>query len=102
MDWVQVATVDELDVGQMKSVLVGIKRIALYHVEDGFYATSEVCTHSGQSLVEGSLNGEVVTCPAHGGKFNVKTGRAKAFPCIIPLKKYPVEVRNDALWIGMK
>lgn len=99
MSWVQIAAVEELEVGQMKGLIVGYKKIALYHLEDGFYATSDVCSHSGRLLSPGTLYGQTVTCPAHGGKFNVKTGKAKAFPCVEPIKTYPLEIRNSDIWL---
>jgi 3-phenylpropionate/trans-cinnamate dioxygenase ferredoxin component len=97
--WTKVASVAEIPVGGMKRVQIDDEDIALYHTEDGFYATSDICTHARVSLSEGTLCGDIVQCPKHGGKFNVKTGAAVAFPCVIPVETFPVEVRGEDIWI---
>jgi nitrite reductase/ring-hydroxylating ferredoxin subunit len=97
--WVRVANASDVPVGKMIQVLVEDETIALYHLEDGFRATSDVCTHAGESLTEGKLEGCIVACPKHGGKFNVVTGDATAFPCVVPIETYDVEIRDEHVWI---
>ncbi|MCL6592784.1 MAG: non-heme iron oxygenase ferredoxin subunit [Alicyclobacillus sp.] len=99
MAWVRVANVSELPLGGMRKVVVDDEEIALYHLADGVYATSDICTHARASLSAGTLQEHVVTCPKHGGKFDVRTGAAVALPCVYPLQTYPVEVRGDEIWI---
>ncbi|MCL6548231.1 MAG: non-heme iron oxygenase ferredoxin subunit [Alicyclobacillus sp.] len=99
MAWVKVATVQDVPVGEMRQVVVNEDEIALYHAEDGYYATSDVCTHASESLSHGRLNGHVVACPKHGGKFDIRTGAAVAPPCVVPVQTYPVQVRGDEIWI---
>ncbi|MBX5435670.1 MAG: non-heme iron oxygenase ferredoxin subunit [Alicyclobacillaceae bacterium] len=99
MAWIKVAAVADVPPGTMKQVTVNEDEIAVYHAEDGFYATSDVCTHASESLSRGRLLGHVVACPKHGGKFDIRTGEAVAPPCVIPLQTYPVEVRGDEVWI---
>ena len=99
MAWVKVAQVNDLAVGEMTQVTLEDDDIALYRLEDGFYATSNVCTHASEFLSEGSLQGSIVACPRHGGKFDVRTGKAVAFPCVVPVEVYPVEVRGTEVWL---
>jgi len=100
MAWTKVANVGEIPVGTMKCVTIEEDDIAVYHLADGFYATSDTCTHASQSLSVGTLVGNIIACPKHGGKFDVKTGAATAFPCVISLQTYDVEVRDDDVWIA--
>lgn len=102
MAWTQVANVEEIAVGEMKQVTIDDVDLAVYHLDDGFYVTSDVCTHASISLTGGTLNGEIVSCPRHGGKFNVKSGQATAFPCVIPLETYEVEVRDNKVFIDFE
>jgi 3-phenylpropionate/trans-cinnamate dioxygenase ferredoxin subunit len=97
--WVSVAKVAELPEGSMVQVSVEEDDIAVYHTPDGFFATLDVCTHASESLTKGSLNGNVVACPKHGGKFDVTTGAPVAFPCVYAVETYPVEVRGEEVWI---
>lgn len=74
--------------------------LALYHTnEDNWYVTSDVCTHAGESLTTGALEGCIVACPKHGGKFDVTNGKAVAMPCVIPVETFPVEVRGKDIYI---
>jgi p-cumate 2,3-dioxygenase ferredoxin subunit len=67
--------------------------IALYRVEGRIYATADTCTHGGASLSEeGRLEGHVVECAWHFGKFDIRTGEVCASPCTNPLRTYPVTV----------
>ncbi|MCL6446411.1 MAG: non-heme iron oxygenase ferredoxin subunit [Alicyclobacillus sp.] len=99
--WIQAAFVSDIPVGSMVRIETDEDDIAIYHLPDGFYATSDTCTHASESLTRGKLLDHVVACPKHGGKFDVRTGEAVAFPCVIPLQTYPVEVRGDAVWIDV-
>jgi 3-phenylpropionate/trans-cinnamate dioxygenase ferredoxin subunit len=39
------------------------------------YAIDDTCSHAGESLFKGELEGCQVVCPAHGYVFDVRTGR---------------------------
>lgn len=99
MTWVRIASVEEIPLHSMKQFVLDEDEIAVYHIDEGFYATSDICTHASQRLTEGTLSGAIVACPKHGGKFNVTTGQATAFPCVIPLATYEVALRNDEVWV---
>ena len=81
----------------------GAGALAIYHVEGGYYATSDVCTHSTASLSEdGELDGFVIECTWHGGKFDIRTGAFLSMPCTMPLKTYPVTVEGDDLFVTVE
>lgn len=82
MTLVEVARVDELPTGTMKSYLAGGKQILISNIEGKFYAINNICTHSGGELSKGKLEGKIVTCPRHGSKFDVTTGKCISGPKI--------------------
>src|SRR5437762_12939437 len=90
--FVKVATTDEIPVGEAKMVEVDGEYLAIFHVGDTFYATTDICSHEEASLSEGDLEGEVVECPHHGARFNVRTGQALSLPAVLPVQTYPVRV----------
>jgi len=79
-DPIKVAEVGDLQPGECKTVTVGDRELALYNVGGKFYATDNVCAHRGGPLGEGTLNGNIVTCPWHGWQFDVSTGKALTVP----------------------
>jgi 3-phenylpropionate/trans-cinnamate dioxygenase ferredoxin component len=67
--------VDELKSGAMKAVEVAGREILLARVGDKFYAADKLCPHMKGDLSQGQLAGTVVTCPRHGSRFDLTTGR---------------------------
>lgn len=74
MTLVEVAKVSDVKPGHGKVVKANGKELALFNVDGKFHATENTCVHRGGPLGEGSLDGNVVTCPWHGWKYDVKTG----------------------------
>jgi nitrite reductase/ring-hydroxylating ferredoxin subunit len=72
---VEVAKVTEIPVGTMKRVTAFGEHILLSNVAGKIYATQNDCGHQRASLARGTLDGSIVTCPLHGAKFDVTTGR---------------------------
>src|SRR5262249_25329954 len=64
----------DLPVGAMKMVRVGGQRLVLVHTSAGFYALGNACPHEGHGLVQGALDGELLTCEWHNWKFDVSDG----------------------------
>jgi nitrite reductase/ring-hydroxylating ferredoxin subunit/uncharacterized membrane protein len=88
---VDVATVDELKVGQMKLLHINDRRIVLARTETGYVAFDDHCTHRGASLADGTLACGTVTCPWHGSQFDTTTGAVKSGPADKALPTYQVE-----------
>jgi 3-phenylpropionate/trans-cinnamate dioxygenase ferredoxin subunit len=72
---VRVAAVGEIPVGGRRIAFVDGKAIALFNVDGTVYALEDSCPHAGSSLAAGKLDGAIVTCRAHGLRFDVRTGR---------------------------
>ena len=74
-DFVEVAKADEIPTGKMKHIEVNNKEIMLANLDGKFYALSERCSHTNARLSLGTINGKVVTCPLHGARFDITTGK---------------------------
>ena len=73
-EFVEVAQLEQIAPGSSKLVYVGEKSIALFNVDGMIYAIDDSCLHQGSSLAQGKLNGKILTCRAHGWKYDVTTG----------------------------
>jgi 3-phenylpropionate/trans-cinnamate dioxygenase ferredoxin subunit len=51
--------------------------------------------------VDGELDGDVIICPRHGARFNVKTG-AQTMPAFAPVPLYEVKIEGDDIYIAPK
>lgn len=99
--FVRVAHTDEIKPGTMKRVEVDGRRFMLVNVDGIFYAADDTCTHEDASLSTGALKGELVRCPLHGSRFNVRTGEALEEPAEENLTTYPVRVDGEEILIGV-
>ena len=98
--FVTVARVGEIPVGGVKVVRVDDQPIALFHLDDGYYAMDDLCTHDGGPLAEGALEGTVIECPRHGARFDVRTGAVLSLPATAPVPMYEVRVEGDEIQVG--
>jgi nitrite reductase/ring-hydroxylating ferredoxin subunit len=83
-NFVEVASVNEIPDGKMKHVEVEGKEALIANVGGKFYAISDRCGHMNALLSMGNLTGSTVTCPFHGSKFDVKTGKKLSEPILTP------------------
>jgi 3-phenylpropionate/trans-cinnamate dioxygenase ferredoxin subunit len=100
-DFIKVAETSEIPVGRVKVVVVGDKRIALCNVGGEFFAIDDLCTHDGGPLDQGELAGDVIECPRHGARFNVRTGKVLALPAVKPLNTYPLRVEGSDIQVAV-
>jgi nitrite reductase/ring-hydroxylating ferredoxin subunit len=83
LGFVKVAETSEIPAGKMKVIKVEEKEILMTNVDGNYYAIANRCTHAGGELSKGSLEGNIVTCPKHGAKFDVTTGKVVSGPKVL-------------------
>ncbi|MDK8465736.1 non-heme iron oxygenase ferredoxin subunit [Marinobacter sp. SS13-12] len=77
--------------------------VVVYKVGGNFFATDNTCTHGEASLAEGEVDDDfIIECPFHGGTFDIRTGEAIDFPCVLPLKSYPVTVEGGGVYVNLE
>jgi len=91
VEFVAVASAEDVPPGTIAAVRVGDEDIALAHCDGGFYAVQGHCLHLQGPLGEGRLEGCVLTCPWHGWQYDVRTGQNE-FDLAIQLRTYDVQV----------
>ena len=89
------------DVGEGEVILVekGDLELAVYRVDGEFYVTDDACTHGPGSLSEGYLEGHVIECDFHNGKFDIRNGEVVAPPCMVKLRTYKIVPHETAVVI---
>ena len=72
----------------------------VYHTPDGFFATDGFCTHEEQHLEDGIVIDNVIECPLHQGRFDVRSGKAlSALRYVLILNTYPVVFKESGIHI---
>lgn len=74
------AAVDDLPPGAFRRVSRGELDILLAHVPGGIVAVDDRCPHMSAPLSLGTLEGCVVGCPLHDGRFDLCTGDPVRMP----------------------
>src|SRR5262245_16964850 len=88
-----VARVEDVPTGTALVAAAGDTEVAVFHCEDGFYATQHACLHLKGPLGRGKLHGCVISCPWHGWQYDVRTG-GNEFDRAIRLETYEVVVED--------
>ena len=100
-DFIAVAQTDEIAPGRVKVVEVDGRHIALCNVDGEFFAIDDLCTHDGGSLDQGELYDNVIECPRHGARFDVKTGKVLALPAVKPVNTYALRVEGSRIEVAL-
>ena len=101
-NWVTVAQRSAINPGDVLGVTLGERELALYDLDGEIYATDNLCTHAFALLSQGWLDGDVIECPLHGGRFDVKTGKALCLPVTEDIKTYKVRVVGDDIQVRLE
>jgi nitrite reductase/ring-hydroxylating ferredoxin subunit/uncharacterized membrane protein len=98
---IEVATIDELKLNQMKLVHVQNKRIVIGKTENGYAAFDDRCTHKGGSLAGGAMICRTVQCPWHGSQFDVTNGEVKAGPAKEAINTYRLTEADGKVYLNL-
>jgi naphthalene 1,2-dioxygenase ferredoxin component len=101
INWVDVASVDQLPADDVQGFIVAGRDIAIYTVGDAVYATDNLCTHGHARLCDGFLDGHEIECPLHQGKFDVRDGQPTCAPVTEALRTYPVKMDGGRVYLQL-
>ena len=100
-EWTKVAEAGAVPVGTLKGFVVKMQPIVVANVDDDLYALEDQCSHQEFPLADGELDGSDVVCTYHGARFDACTGKNKSLPAVRPVKSYPVEARDDGIYVEL-
>jgi 3-phenylpropionate/trans-cinnamate dioxygenase ferredoxin component len=95
MSFVKVAKMGQITPGKAIRIEIDDEPIAIFNVDGELYAIGDTCSHEEASLSEGDVYGTCVECPLHGAEFDLKTGRPRTLPAVVPVPTYVVKVEGD-------
>jgi len=99
--WVKAAERSALGDGEVIGVIVEGREVAIYELDGVILATDDICTHAYAKLSDGWMERGEIECPLHAGRFDIKTGKATAPPCVDDLKTYPVRIEGDEIQVKL-
>lgn len=102
MDYIKAATIDDFVNTRIKSVtILGSKVGIIKGPNSEFYAIEVGCKHQGADITRGHISGDIATCPRHGWKFNLVTGKCLNHNAS-KLKKYGLKIEGNVIMVTSK
>ncbi|MBC3207212.1 FAD-dependent oxidoreductase [Pseudomonas sp. SWRI111] len=80
-------------------VEIGDCKIVLLRANGQLRAFQGLCPHAGAPLAEGALCHGRLICPWHKAAFRAEDGGLCEPPSLDSLKRYPLELRGDDVWV---
>ena len=99
--FVAVARVDEIGKSTGRTVAAHGIAVAVFNIEDRFYAIDDACTHEDAPLGEGEVRGTRVVCPYHDWVYDIPSGACLTEPTR-PVGCFETKVNDDFVWVGRR
>lgn len=109
MEYVHVASVRDLESGQIMPIEVHGRKLLLTNVDGEYRAAQRKCPHLGFNLCRGKLDGNAIVCMLHKASFDLTTGAIVRDPKLLfigmkaksELAVYPVKVEGEDILVGV-
>jgi 3-phenylpropionate/trans-cinnamate dioxygenase ferredoxin subunit len=101
LEFIAVATVEEVEEGGRLTFDVDGSSIALFNIAGSYFAIADECSHDDYPMAEGKIEGHQIECPRHGAHFDLNSGKALTLPAVADIAAYPVRVDGDQILVGL-
>jgi len=101
MGFERVASRAELAARGMLGVRIRGIDVGLFDIEGAVHAMENRCPHAGVPLTDGTLDGRIVECNAHGWRFDVRTGFRPEAADGFPIPCFAVRVEAGDIYVDL-
>jgi 3-phenylpropionate/trans-cinnamate dioxygenase ferredoxin subunit len=101
LEYIAVAEASEVPSGERLIIEIDGEPMVIFNLAGEYYAIADVCSHDDGPVGEGDVDDMEITCPRHGARFDLRTGKALALPAVQDIPAYPVRVVDGMLEIGL-
>ncbi len=77
---VKVGRSEDVPEGGARAFEAAGRKVAVFRLGGALHAMDGVCPHRGGPLGEATVEGGIATCPWHGWRFEVRTGKCLNLP----------------------
>ena len=100
--WLDVAAAQDIPPGTHEILETDDEIIAVFNIDGDYFAIEDVCTHDGEELTGGPVEGDQIICPRHGARFCIRTGEALTPPAYEDVRTYAVRVREGRVEVKIE
>jgi 3-phenylpropionate/trans-cinnamate dioxygenase ferredoxin subunit len=101
LEFLEIVPADQLPEGERLYIEVGGKQIVIFNLAGKLFAIGDVCSHDNGPVGDGEIEENEIICPRHGGRFDIRSGKATSLPAVVDIPAYPVRVVDGIIEIGM-
>lgn len=101
VNFVQIVPLEQLPNGERLFIEVEGRPIVIFNLAGKMFAIGDVCTHDNGPVGDGEIEENEIICPRHGGRFDIRTGKATSLPAVVDIPSYPVRMVNGMIEIGL-
>ncbi len=95
---VAVCSSSDLNFESMIPVQAGRFALVVFRDKAGVVsALLDRCSHADVKLSRGTFDGCEVECPAHGARFDTKSGKNTCMPAVVPVKSFPAREEKGTI-----
>ena len=99
--WTWVATLSAFDGRAVLGVECQGRRLALYRLSDGVFASTDTCPHHGSPLSQGCVVDGFIECPVHYARFDIRTGAPDGAVTSRRLKTLATKVEDGDIYVDV-
>ena len=99
-DFTPVIGKNELPEGERLFLEIDDQPVVIVNLKGELFAFSDMCTHDGETLGDGEIEGYEIICPRHGARFDLRTGEVTRLPASERIPVYPVRFSGDFIEFG--
>lgn len=102
MEYVKLAKIQDFTHTRIKSYRLLARPVGIIKQRDGSFIATEVgCKHELADLTQGRIDGDVVTCPWHGWKYNLITGECLRGADVC-LRRHGIKIEGDDIYVSLR
>ena len=101
VEFIEIAPASELPSGERLFIEVGGKSLVIFNIAGQLFSIADIGSHDDGPVGEGDVENFNITCPRHGGEFDIRTGKAVQLPVVEDIPAYPVQVREGNIFVGL-
>ena len=100
-DWRDVCAVDTVEDGGFQLLETDEIVVAVFNLGGNLHAIEDVCTHDGEELAGGPIDGDQIICPRHGARFCIRTGQALTPPAYEAVRCFVVRSEGGMVQVDL-
>lgn len=101
LTWLDVTSFEALSPGGYEVLETDDITIAVFNLDGKFFAIEDLCTHDGEELTGGPIEGDQIICPRHGARFCIRSGAALTAPAYQDTRTFPVRLEAGRIQVGV-